>query len=216
MTRTTTSSSCSTYYTLGHCVVQRLDGLYSYIWLSSFYKMTRLWTVTTGVWWQASRSATTDQAFSVGDRSGKVAGHGSSRTFPVSRKARTIMSTCGCALSCWNVAFHRARIKGRAIGLNPTEMQRQLFKVLFVRTRDNLDVYTMAPHTTTLGDGAAWRCRVFVEYCFLNIVSFAYFSTCVEMLFIYISHYTEKILPLLYKFSLVALEKIVPYHPYKF
>ncbi|GFY11788.1 hypothetical protein TNCV_1529801 [Trichonephila clavipes] len=61
--------------------------------------------VVIGVWRRASRSATMDQLFSIGERSSERAGQGSSRTFSVSRKVRTIPSTRGCAISCRNAGL---------------------------------------------------------------------------------------------------------------
>ena len=62
--------------------------------------------------------ATVDQTFSVGERSGKHAGQGSSRTFFASRKVRKISVTWSCALSCGNVAFLKKRVDPEARGIN--------------------------------------------------------------------------------------------------
>ncbi|GFU16393.1 hypothetical protein TNCV_835821 [Trichonephila clavipes] len=109
--------------------------------------------VETGVWWRASRSTTIDLTFSIGERSGERAGKGNSQTFSLSRKVRTIPTTCGCVLSFLKVGFRRTRIKGRATGRNTLEMERALFKVPSMRTRGDQDAYPIAPHVVMPGVG---------------------------------------------------------------
>lgn len=55
-------------------------------------------TVVIGKWWHASRSATIDQTYSIGERSGECAGQGNSSS--LARKVTTVQKTCSCELSC--------------------------------------------------------------------------------------------------------------------
>ena len=81
---------------------------------AAYATSTRCHISRTSVWWRASRSATTDLTFHNGEKSGDRADQNSNRTLSVSRKVPTISATYSSALSSWNVAFRRARIKGRA------------------------------------------------------------------------------------------------------
>ena len=55
-------------------------------------------------------------------------------------------ATCSRAFTCWNVAFRRARVKGRFTGLNTTEWK-SLFILPSIWTTGDRDVYPMASHS---------------------------------------------------------------------
>ena len=114
----------------------------------------------TGVWWQVICSSTTDQTFAIGERVEGRGGQHSSKIFSVPRKVRTIPWTSGHALSCWNVAFHKTQIKGRATGRNTTETQWPLFKLQSMQTRGDQEVYPKVLHTVTPDDEPVWWCRI--------------------------------------------------------
>ena len=80
---------------------------------------------------------------------------------------RSITATCDRALSCWNLALSRARIKGRAT----STIQTATVQNSPITNKRWWRCVLMVHHTIIPGDESVCRCRLYANPCIFHFVT---------------------------------------------